>query len=509
MKFKRIAVVLVCALLLGVVGSVVPTMESPSPPAQAAQGPAETESTPSAETEGPAEPVNSPRPKPAGTPAPSAAPTEKAPTQAEKYCTLAAARFADVEETQWFAEAVGALAAQGVIEEGEDGLFRPQDFISRAEFLQLLANLSGKDLTAREERNTFSDVLPDSWYAPYICWSVKEKILTGREDDTFDPDGPVSRQEMAVILYRFNKNVMGKRFPQEKAAVFQDASDISDWAAVEVNAVERAGLMGGFEDGSFRPRQVATRAETAQILYRYSCEYQEYQRGCSVDELRYITHGGGKVEDLYPQSNSIEALQETYNWGNRVIELDFSWTSDDQLACVHNWGGSFPALCTLEDFLSTKIYGKLSPMGVDELAQWLKGHPDASVVMDFKERSVEGLQMIADRYPELLDQFFPYIFHTEEYELVRAMGYCNIMLFLTLMPSWEKDYTAMAEFAREKELVGIVIEAKTEAKMYAPAKQAGIPVIPYTVNDEAKMYELSQQGADGFFTDMQDAMIIW
>ncbi len=520
MKIKTIAAVLVCVLLLGLLGSV-SLGEPQAVPAAAVQTPENSE--------GAAAPAQTPAPSPSAAPSQEPAEsslessagsdgpksTEKpgsmeislAEVRGQRYRSLAATQFEDVTAEQWYAEAVGALADQEILEAQADGLFHPDDPVTRAELLQMLGKLSGKELTAREERNTFSDVPQDSWYAPYIRWSVKEKILTGRENDTFDPDGPVSRQEMAVILYRFNKNVMGKRFPKEKATVFQDAGAISDWAALEVSAAERAGLMSGFPDGTFQPRQVITRAETAQILYQYRQKYQTYQRGCPIDELRYITHGGGVVDGVYAQSNSMEALQETYELGNRVIELDFSWTLDDELACVHNWGGSFPAQCTLENFLNTKIYGKFTPLGLEQVAQWLYGHPDVSIVMDFKERSVEGLQMIADRYPDLLDQFFPYIFQPQEYEQVRAMGYCNIMLF-PVMSSWEKDFTVLAEFAREKELVAIVISSR-ETDLYRPAKLAGIPVIPYTVNSEESMYELSQQGADGFFTDNQDALIFW
>lgn len=417
--------------------------------------------------------------------------------------------FQDVKPGQWYTKAVSALAARGVLEVPEDGLFHPQEPVSRVQLLQMLAALSEADTAAREDRNTFSDVPQDAWYAPYVRWAAREKLLRDGGGASFGPEDAVSRQEMAVLLYRFNQNVMGKRFPEGENRTFEDSSSIESWAEVEVSAVERAGLMSGYRDGNFRPEKTVTRAETAQILYRYSLESHGYEQGCTIEELRRIPHGGGSVEGGFYTSNSLDALQETYNWGNRIVELDFSWTSDGELACLHNWGGTFPEKSTLQDFLTAKTYGRLTTMGLEQLAEWMRDHPDARIVMDIKGNVIRGLKMIAEGYPDLVDRFYPYLYDTEDYEPIRALGYRNFILFTARIPIAQRDYTALAEFAREKGLIGIAINAYSESGIYAPAMKAGVPVLAYTVDSEAWMQQLARQGADGFVTNLQDALIEW
>ena len=158
-------------------------------------------------------------------------------------------------------------------------------------------------------------------------------------------------------------------------------------------------------------------------IYKYLSAYREYKRGCSLDDLRYVMHGGGEVGGRYQVSNSLEALQEASRSQNRIVELDFSWTTDNQLVCLHNWGGAYPPKSTLNGFLQAKIYGALTPMGMESLSSWLRAHPEVQIVADFKERSVEGLRLISTYYPDLLGQFIPYLYHTSDYEAIHNLGY--------------------------------------------------------------------------------------
>ncbi len=427
-----------------------------------------------------------------------------------RYGAFAASRFQDLEPSQPWSQAVGYLTQKGVLSGTGNSSFRPESPVTRASLLKMLASLSEKEITSQVENNLFSDVSAKKWYAPCVRWSVKEKLLTGQEGGSLRPNGPVTRQELAVILYRFNKNVMGRIFPEQgNPAEFSDAGSLADWADLEAAAVVRAGLMKLSTEGAFRPLDTVSRGEAAQVLYRYSTRCAQYERGCSIDELRYIQHGGGQVNGRDSVSNSREALEEAADKNNKIVELDFSWTTENELVCLHNWGGAYPPQSDLQGFLNSKIYGSLTPICLEDVAEWLRDHPDARIVVDFKQRSLDGLQLIAQRYPDLLEQFYPYLFHTADYETIKAMGYRHIILALYQMQSWEKtDYTALAEFAREHELVCIVA-SYTDTKIYEPAKKAGVPVVVFTISDEKLMYNIREQGADGFLTDLQDALIAW
>lgn len=384
-------------------------------------------------------------------------------------------------------DAVRALAAKGVLAQDAD----PAADLSREALLQMLS------LYAEEKPKEREDLLH---------WAQAEKLIARSRTDDW-PEETVTRQELAVLLYRFNKLVMGRRLPNELGVSLSDEDALE--ARLEVFAVLSAGLMKPEQDGAFSPGKTVTVGEAALALARYDRQATSYRRGCAIDDLRYIAHAGGRVEDSFTYTNSLEALQETDNWGNRVVELDFSWTTDDQLVCLHNWGGGLPEKCDLETFLNGKIYERFTPIGLEQVADWLASHPETKVVMDFKERSVEGLQLISQKYPALLEQFIPYIYHTREYESVRGMGYENIILYLARMSKEEKNYDAMVEFAREKALVGIAMHPYTESELIRAAEGTDVPLLAYTVNDEKWMYELTQQGIDGFFTDLQNAMIIW
>lgn len=384
-------------------------------------------------------------------------------------------------------DAVRALAAKGVLPQDTD----PAAALSREALLQMLS------LYAEEQPMEREDLLH---------WAQSEKLIARSRGDSW-PEETVTRQELAVLLYRFNKLVMGRRLPNEIGAAPSDGDALE--ARLEILAVLSAGLMKTEPDGAFSPGKPVTVGEAARALARYDKQAASYRRGCAIDDLRYIAHAGGRVEDSFTYTNSLEALQETDNWGNRVVELDFCWTTDDQLICLHNWGGGLPEKCDLETFLSGKIYDRFTPIGLEQVADWLTTHPETKVVMDFKERSVEGLQLISQKYPALLEQFIPYLYHTREYESVRGMGYENMILFLSRMSQEEKDYGALVEFAREKALVGIAMHPYTETELIPFAEGTDVPLLAYTVNDEQWMYELTQQGIDGFCTDLQNAMIIW
>lgn len=390
-------------------------------------------------------------------------------------------RLKELEDLE--GRAVQALTEQGVLERGAD----PAALLNRRELVKMLALYAGEEPEDAES---------------CLSWAQAEKLIPRGREESWETD-PVTRRELAVLLYRLNKLVMGKHFPKEKDV--PSAEELGP----EVSAVLSAGLMKPDGDGGFHAEREVRLGEAALALDRYDRRSRTYRRGCPLDSLRYITHGGGTVEGSYTVTNSLEALQETDNWGNRVVELDFNWTTDDQLVCLHNWGYGLPEKSDLETFLNGKIYGALTPIGLEQVADWLRTHPDTRIVMDFKERTVEGLQLISKKYPELLEQFIPYVYHTWEYESIRGMGYENMILFLSKMSREEKDFEAMVEFAREKDLVGIAIYPYTEAEIIAPAMEAGVPVLAYTVNDEQWMYTLVQQGVDGFVTDVQNAMIVW
>lgn len=412
--------------------------------------------------------------------------------------------FNDVPETAWYAEAVNALAREELIGGREDGGFHPGDYITRAEFLRLLAAISGSDAKAESYLiSCYTDVNPDGWYAPYLSWALQEKLLGGTSATTFSPDAVVDREQMALILYRFHRHVMGYRMEEGETTLFSDTKKISSWAKKAALACGNAGLMSGYEDGAFRPKNRATRAEAAQLLYNYLLSYGTTPRGCSNRDLRYIMHGGGDIDGQYENSNSLNSVNECVRNGNFTMEIDLSWTSDGELVCTHHLDD--PTI-TREQFMSTTLPGGLLPMDLETLANFLRGHPNVHIVPDFKSDNLDGLRKISEQCSDILDRFLPYVMHLSDYEEIRSMGFPNLVLTTYQMTAAEKNEVEKnVTFAAQHDFTAIAIpyEQGNTLQYLQAAKQQCVPVVLDTVNAVKTMETYVQKGADGFFTNSQ------
>ena len=106
----------------------------------------------------------------------------------------------------------------------------------------------------------FSDANGD-WYTPYIAAAAQNGLVTGREDGTFGVGDNITRQDMAVIIFR----ALGSN--ASEIHEFTDSADISGYAVEAVSALYNMGIISGYTDGSFGPKDNATRAEAAKMLY--------------------------------------------------------------------------------------------------------------------------------------------------------------------------------------------------------------------------------------------------
>lgn len=173
------------------------------------------------------------------------------------------AGFNDLDSVEWAKEAIDYMFAQGYIDGVGDGRFAPNDAVTREQFVKMLVNVFGLE-AASADAASFSDVQSDAWYAEYVNIAASLGIVSGMGDGSFGVGTPISRQDMAVMIARCT-NVEGG-----DAAEFADDAAISDYAADAVHAMQSAGYLSGDEKGNFNPKNTATRAETATVLYRIS-----------------------------------------------------------------------------------------------------------------------------------------------------------------------------------------------------------------------------------------------
>lgn len=173
--------------------------------------------------------------------------------------------FTDVPESRWSYPYIKELYDAGVVSGTSATTFEPTANVTRAQFVTMLAGLQGADVSAYTT-GKFADVPADAWYAPYVNWAAENGVVYGVSDTEFAPDAEISRQDMAAMLYRYAGQFGIQLGTGNPAITFTDEADITDYALPAVEALQRAGVISGMPDGSFRPCDTATREQACVML---------------------------------------------------------------------------------------------------------------------------------------------------------------------------------------------------------------------------------------------------
>ena len=173
--------------------------------------------------------------------------------------------FTDVPESRWSYPYIKELYDAGVVSGTSATTFEPTAVVTRAQFVTMLAGLQGADVSAYTS-GKFSDVPANAWYAPYVNWAADNGVVYGISDTEFAPDAEITRQDMAVMLYRYAGQFGIQLGTGNPAITFTDEADIAGYALPAVEARQRAGVISGMPDGSFRPRDTATREQACVML---------------------------------------------------------------------------------------------------------------------------------------------------------------------------------------------------------------------------------------------------
>ena len=182
--------------------------------------------------------------------------------------TCPAAGFRDVDEDAWYHEAVDYALDNGLMSGVSGREFAPGSTLTRAMVAQMLYSLEGKPAAGSAD---FADVAEGAWYADAISWAAGEGIVSGY-GDTFGPNDPITREQLAAILYRYAQNEGYKTSQSGKGTEgYLDASSISSYAVKAMDWAVNAGLLSGKGNNTLAPTAGATRAEVAQIFMNF-CE---------------------------------------------------------------------------------------------------------------------------------------------------------------------------------------------------------------------------------------------
>ena len=179
--------------------------------------------------------------------------------------------FTDVEKN-WAYPGIQYCVTHGIMGGMGDGTFAPTGTTTRAQIVQILYNLEGTP--AVSGTTPFTD-LTANWYKPAILWAYQNNVVAGKSPTTFDPEGPVTREQIAVILtqYMFNVLKMNRTWTPADLSAFPDGAQVSGWAKEAMQDAVALGLINGTKasDGLvyLDPQGSATRQQVATILMNF------------------------------------------------------------------------------------------------------------------------------------------------------------------------------------------------------------------------------------------------
>lgn len=218
---------------------------------------------------------------------------------------LAAETHNDIQG-HWAQQEIDSLAEKGIVTGDGNGDFRPDDAITRAEFIKIVNNVFGFYETGNA---TFADVKETDWFSKEISIAAQAGYIAGYPDGTMRPNAPITRQEAAKIIASvYDVQKLGD------STTFTDHNEIADWALPFVEAVKDNHMISGYEDQSFRPNNYITRAETVKMvsnasgaIYNEAGEYSKNASGNVVVSVAGTTLKDMVIEgDLYIADGCLE-----------------------------------------------------------------------------------------------------------------------------------------------------------------------------------------------------------
>lgn len=181
------------------------------------------------------------------------------------YKAKDAAKMSDLISDKWYMESVSAMLSQGLMEGVSETRFDPNGTLTRGMFVTMLYRYAG---SPNGGAAPFTDVKESAYYAAAVAWAYENEVTSGVTATKFAPNDNITREQMAAMILRF-ASVVGLDLPSGNgAALFDDDSTISTYAKNAVYSLAKAGVIKGMGHNQFAPKETATRAQAAEIIYQ-------------------------------------------------------------------------------------------------------------------------------------------------------------------------------------------------------------------------------------------------
>lgn len=206
--------------------------------------------------------------------------------------------FTDVSRSDWYYQFVDYVTSKGYFNGTAETTFAPAENMTRAMFVTVLFRFDGAK--GDRSQSAFTDVAPGEWYTAAINWAAANKIVDGVGNGKFAPNDPITRAQMCTMIERYlalYKKAWKVTLPETgSVSVMVDESAIPAYALAAVKQCQRHGLVNGFEDGTFRPNDLSTRAQVAAVIYRMSYLVQN----AKPDNTPSVNPGGTVTPPVNP-----------------------------------------------------------------------------------------------------------------------------------------------------------------------------------------------------------------
>ena len=181
------------------------------------------------------------------------------------YQPVEPVEFSDVSEKAWYYDAVQYASQNGLMNGVGNGKFDPEGSMTRAMLVTVLWRYEGEPA---EGENTFTDVPNGTWYTDAVAWAAEKGIVGGVGNGNFDPEGSITREQMATILFRYAQKKNIDTSKRGELSGFADSGKVSSWAKDAVQWTVAEKIING-SDGKLLPQGNATRAQVSAILMRF------------------------------------------------------------------------------------------------------------------------------------------------------------------------------------------------------------------------------------------------
>ena len=233
----------------------------------------------------------------------------------------------------------------------------------------------------------------------------------------------------------------------------------------------------------------------------------------------YVAHAGGAIiegDRILTYTNSLESILLNYERGFRVFEIDFMLTEDGRLVAVHDWGhartitnSSGEGRMTHEEWMSTKIYERYTPLDIDDIVNIMVAHKTIYIVIDTEESPDNMIAVFEEIYRavkdvdiEIMDRIIPQIYWPSMLEQMSTV-YNYIYIIYTLYRNVSHANNQIIEFVNEHaNIIAVCMwNSRATEEFVRGLSEIGKPVYVHTVNSLKEALELRGRGVHGFYTD--------